>query len=192
MASKQGKKNFDTQRRTEADVGGTLAAFACPNEDCSDFNRFGAGNLSVCERTGKDRQIRRLYCRSCGRRFSERQGTLLEYAKLPEKTVVQIVKCLAHGCSVEATADICEVTPRTVESLLERAGRRAEDFHRLQLDKITRPLEVVELDELHARSAPAKKGALPKLLAMLSRRLANGAARAARGFMPPWRCRPVF
>ncbi len=92
----------------------TLTTFACPNEDCANFNRFAAGNLSVCERMGKDQHIRRLYCRTCGHRFSERQGTLLQYTKLPEKTVVQIVKCLVHGCSIEATADICEVTPRTV------------------------------------------------------------------------------
>jgi transposase-like protein len=135
----------------------TLAAFACPNEDCADFNRFRAGNLSMCERIGKDKQIRRLYCRTCGHRFSERQGTLLAYSKLPEETVVRIVKCLAHGCSIEAAADICAVRRRTVESLLDRAGRRAEDFHRLQREKITKPLEVVELDELHGRSCPQGK-----------------------------------
>ena len=92
---------------------------------------------------------------------------------------------LVHGCSIEATADICEVTSRTVESLLEKAGRRAEDFHRLQLEKITQPLEVVELDELHGRSVPTKKGELQKL-ALLPRELASVAARAARGFMRLW------
>ena len=167
-----------------ADV--TLTAFACPNEDCPNFNRFGAGNLSVCEWIGKEKRIRRLYCRSCGHRFSERQGTLLEYAKLPEATIVRIVKCLVHGCSIEATADICEVTPRTVESLLAKAGRRADDFHRLQLENITQPLEVVELDELHGRSVPTKKGARSNKLALLPRGLANVAARAARGFMRLW------
>ena len=167
----------------------TLATFACPNEDCSDFNRFGAGNLSVCEWMGKHKRIRRLYCRSCGHRFSERQGTLLEYAKLPEKTVVQIVKCLVHGCSVEAAADICEVTPRTVESLLKKAGRRAEDFHRLQLERLSQPLEIVELDELHGRSAPAKKGPRRKL-ALLPCGLASVVARAAPGFTWPWWRRP--
>ncbi len=164
----------------------TLATFACPNEDCADFNRFGAGNLSVCEWIGKDKKIRRLYCRSCGHRFSERQGTLLQDAKLPETTIVRIVKCLAHGCSIEATADICEVTPRTVESLLAKAGRRAEDFHRLQLEKLERPLQVVELDELHGRSAPPKKGTL-LMLAKLPRGLKNDVVQAARGFMRRWR-----
>jgi len=52
---------------------------------------------------GKNKAIRRLYCDPCGRRFSERQGSLLQYTKLPEATVIRIVKCLEHGCSIEAT-----------------------------------------------------------------------------------------
>jgi transposase-like protein len=141
--------------------GESLAAFACPNPDCKLFNRFNAANLSICERMGKNKAIRRLYCKSCGRRFSERAGSLLESTKLPEAAVVRIVKCLGHGCSIEATADICEVDARTVARIVERAGRRADDFHRLQLDRLEAPLEAVQLDELHGRVCrpPGKKGA---------------------------------
>ena len=149
---------------------GSLSAFACPNPDCSHFNRFGAGNLSVVEWTGKHKDIRRLYCATCKRRFTERQGTLLRYSKLPEATVVRIVKCLGHGCSTEATADICDVDPRTVDRLLEQAGRRSEDFHRLQLDKLRTPPEAVELDGLPTRVSPtpAKKGGPDRLLAAVA------------------------
>ncbi len=49
-----------------------LECFACPNRECDSFNRFGAGNLSVCERMGKGKSIRRLYCSHCQHRFSER------------------------------------------------------------------------------------------------------------------------
>jgi len=61
-----------------------LSFFACPNGECADFNRFDAGNLSVAEWMGKGKAIRRLYCKTCGTRFSERQGSLLQYTKLPE------------------------------------------------------------------------------------------------------------
>jgi transposase-like protein len=162
-----------------------LSGFACPNEDCCDFNRFAAGNLSVCERMGKDRRIRRLYCKTCGHRFSERQGSLMARTKLPEETVVRIVKCLGYGCSVEATADICEVDPRTVELLLSKAGSRAEDFHQLQLDRLAEPIEAVEIDELHAALASPKKGR-NALIAQLANRVGDV---AARGFMWPWRRR---
>lgn len=130
---------------------GLLAGFARPNPECSHFNRFDAANPSVVEWTGTYKGIRRLYCSACKRRFTERQGPLLRYPKLAEPTVVRIVKCLGHGCSVEATADICEVDPRAVDRVLAQAGRRAEDFHRLQLDKIDKPPEAVQLDELHGR-----------------------------------------
>jgi hypothetical protein len=46
----------------------------------------------------------------------------MQSTKLPEATVVRIIKCLGHGCSIEATADICDVDPRTVERLPEKAG----------------------------------------------------------------------
>jgi transposase-like protein len=144
----------------QATDGDRLAAFACPNPDCDRFNRFAAGNLRVCERFGRDRAIRRLYCTHCQHRFSERRGTLMAETKLPEATVTRILKCLAHGCSVEATADICEVDARTVERILDRGGRRAEAFHQQQLRWVSQPVEAVELDELHGRVCrpPRKKG----------------------------------
>lgn len=161
---------------------GSLAAFACPSPDCSLFNRFDAGNLSVVEWTGKRKHIRRLYCSACKHRFTERRGTLLRYSKLPGETLVRIVKCLGHGCSVEATADICDVDPRTVDRLLEQAGRRAEDSHRLQLDRLPAPPEAVQLDELHGRVSPepAQKGGAEG-------RCGAVAAWVASGSMRPWR-----
>jgi transposase-like protein len=163
-------------------VDPALAGLACPNPDRGDFNRFGAGDLSVVEWIGKDRRIRRLYCSSCGHRFSERQGTLLRYTKLPEETVVRIVKCLGHGCSIAAAADICDVDPRTVARLLERAGRRAADFHQLQRERIDVAPPAVQLDEVHARVSrpPAQKGG------RRAGRIAAIAARAGRGSMRPW------
>jgi transposase-like protein len=135
----------------EPESDGSLDGFACPNPDCCDFNRFGVGNLSVSDWIGKGQAIRRLYCSTCKKRFSERKGSLMEDAKLPEDVVVRIVKCLGHGCSIEATADICEVDPRTVKRYTTVAGRRAEDFHQLQLERLEQPPAVVELDELHGR-----------------------------------------
>jgi transposase-like protein len=134
-----------------------LSFFACPNAECADFNRFGADNLSVAERMGKGKAIRRLYCKTCQARFSERQGSLMQDTKLPATEVVRIVKCLGHGCSVEATADICEVDARTVQRLLERAGPRAADFHNLQMENLDEPLAAVQLDELQGKTVKRKR-----------------------------------
>jgi len=147
----------------------TLSFFACPNPNCADFNHFNAENLSIAERMGKNKAIRRLYCKTCKTRFSEREGSLMANTKLDEATVVRIIKCLGHGCSVEATADICEVDQRTAEKFLEKAGRRAEDFHRLQLERLKQAkgkIQAVQMDELHGRVAKSasdgsKKGTNP-------------------------------
>ena len=161
------------------------AFFACPNSDCADFNRFNAGNLSIAEWMGKDKAIRRLYCRTCGARFSERQGSLMQDTKLPQADVVRIVKCLGHGCSVEATADICEVDTRTVQRLLETAGKRAADFHRLQLENLDQSLEAVQMDELHGKTVKHKdSGELVKVPKKLRRRLAK--KKAKHGFIRFW------
>jgi transposase-like protein len=175
--------------------GDGLRLFACPNPDCVWFNRFDAGNLSVCERMGKDQAIRRLYCHGCNQRFSERRGSLMEYTKLSKDTIVRIVKCLAHGCSVEATADICEVDARTVQRLLERAGPRAEAFHQQQLDRLQEPLDAVELDELHGRvnKPPRKKGGRSAPASRMAGGLVDAvAAWVGTGFTRPWRSRRGF
>ena len=168
-----------------------LSFFACPNSECADFNRFDAGNLSIAERMGKDKAIRRLYCKTCGTRFSEREGSLMEDTKLPEDVVVRIIKCLGYGCSIEATADICEVDQRTVERYLQKGGRRADDFHRLQLerlqeakgksaDSVADKVASVQLDELHSRVAKESKKGAKNLLGRIVERV-------GRGFIPPWR-----
>jgi hypothetical protein len=143
---------------------------------------------------GKDKAIRRLYCKTCGSRFSERQGSLMEDTKLPEAAVVRVVKCLGHGCSVEATADICEVDPRSVQRLLERAGKRAADFHRLQVENLDEPLEAVQMDELHGKLVPSRvegtvkrKGKIEEVVEIpkkLRKRLSK--KRARRGFIRLW------
>jgi len=172
-------------------MDGELAHLACPHPDCALFNRFNAGNLSVCERIGKHKRIRRLYCSHCGGRFSERRGSLMQYTKLPEPAVVRIIKCLSHGCSIEATADICQVDPRSVRRMLEKAGTRAEDFHQFQVERLEHPPAVVELDELHGRVCKPPPSARKK--GRPARRRTGGgaldaiAAWADGGFTWPWR-----
>jgi transposase-like protein len=172
---------------TRDDQPNPLARLACPNEDCPLFNRFDAGNLSVVEWIGKRKDIRRLYCSYCGQRFSERRGTLRQYTKLPPKAVERVLKCLSHGCSVRATANICDVDRRTVQRLWRQAGPRAHDFHQLRIEQQRGPLGAVQLDELHGRvSSPKKRSRRCR-----PRRVPSGAAGSdvdldKRGFTRPW------
>jgi len=47
-------KKHTEQKSTEQPTELPLSFFACPNQNCHDFNRFNAGNLSIAERMGKD------------------------------------------------------------------------------------------------------------------------------------------
>jgi len=175
------KNDIQQQKSRQAGIPEfPLSFFACPNPDCADFNHFDAGNLSIAERMGKDKAIRRLYCKTCGTRFSEREGSLMEDTKLPEEVVVRIIKCLGHGCSIEATADICEVDTRTVERYLQKGGRRADDFHGLQserFEQVKGKLQAIQLDELHGRVAKEPKKGAKRLLERIVERVGRGFTR---------------
>ena len=109
----------------------------------------------------------------------------MQDTKLDQADVVRIIKCLGHGCSIEAAADICEVDTRTVQRLLEKAGRRAADFHRLQLEKLDSPVEAVQMDELHGKTVKPKQGMeVIKVPKKLRKRL--GKKRAKHGFIRLW------
>ena len=71
--------------------------FSCPNPHCERFNRPGEGNIAHRSWTGTHQHIERLRCTACDREFSEREGTLMARSKLPEDTVIRLVKCQRWG-----------------------------------------------------------------------------------------------
>src|SRR5262249_60161602 len=99
--------------------------FSCPNPQCAQFNRPGEGNIAHRSWTGTRKHIERLRCMACDREFSEREGTLMARSKLPEATVIQLVKCQRGGVCDEGTADICGVALKTVRRWQPVARRRA-------------------------------------------------------------------
>ena len=106
-----------------------LSRFCCLNSRCPDFGRRGAGNLTVTGRLGKSRQYRLLYCRTCRARFSERKGTPLYRAHLPEDKVASILEHITEGCGVLKTARLVKVHPDTVSRYSRAAGDHARAAH---------------------------------------------------------------
>jgi IS1 family transposase len=106
-----------------------LARFCCQNSRCPDAGRRGAGNLTVTGHLGKHRQYRLLYCRTCRARFSERKGTPLYRAHLPEDKVLSILEHIAEGCGVLKTARLVKVHPDTVSHYSHAAGEHARNDH---------------------------------------------------------------
>jgi IS1 family transposase len=138
--------------------------FSCPNPQCPQFNRPGEGNIAHRAWTGTHKHIERLRCTACDREFSEREGTLMTRSKLPEDTVVRLVKCQRWGVCDEGTADICAVDLKTVHRFQHVAAQRAEIHHR----QVVRAVDVpgVQLDEAHSKLRPRQVAWIHTALAM--------------------------
>ena len=138
--------------------------FSCPNPQCPWFNRLGEGNIAHRSWTGTHKHIERLRCTACDREFSEREGTLMARSKLPEETVIRLLKCQRWGVCDEGTADICAVDLKTVHRLQHVAAQRAETHHR----QVVRAVDVpgVQVDEAHSKLRPRQVAWIHTALAM--------------------------
>ena len=103
--------------------------FCRQNSDCSQAGVRGGENLYFRGWSGKARRIRMVYRRVCKRSFSERKGTVLEHARLPDEKVLSILKHLREGCGTRATGRLVEVDKNTVTRYLALAGVHAEKLH---------------------------------------------------------------
>ena len=106
-----------------------LAHFCCQNAKCTEFGKRGTGNLSVCDRYGANKERRMLYCSACKARCSERKGTPLFRARLPEKEIIAVLAHIAEGCGVRKTSRLVEVNKNTVIRYSVLAGEHAKDLH---------------------------------------------------------------
>jgi IS1 family transposase len=138
--------------------------FSCPNPQCARFNRPGAGNIMHRSWTGTHKHIERLHCIVCDREFSEREGTLMARSKLPEDTVIRLVKCQRWGVCDAGTADICAVDLKTVHRFQRVAAQRAETHHRQVVCEVDVP--GVQLDEAHSKLRPRQVAWIHTALAM--------------------------
>ena len=105
-----------------------LSRFCCQNSKCPDYGRRGAENLTVCARYGSH-QRRLLYCRTCKKRFSERKGTPLFGAQLPEAKLISVLEHIAEGCGQRQTGRLTGVNRNTVGRLSHLAGGHAKALH---------------------------------------------------------------
>ncbi len=120
------------KRRGGKDGGQTmddLSRFCCQNPQCADYGKRGAGNLTACRRLGKEQPLRLLYCRTCHARFSERKGTPLFAARLPEATVYAVLEHIAEGCGIRKTSRLVGVSRGTVARYAGLAGQHAHRVH---------------------------------------------------------------
>ena len=138
--------------------------FSCPHPPCARCNRPGEGNIAHRSWTGTHKHIERLRCTTCGREFSERQGTLMARSKLPEDTVIQLVKCQRWGVCEAGTAAICAVDLKTVYRFQRVAAQRAVTHHQQSVQNLE--VQGVQLDEAHTKLRPKQVAWVHTALAM--------------------------
>lgn len=101
----------------------------CQNAQCPDAGLRGRGNLTFRGWSGKGHRIRMAYCRTGTARFSERKGTVLEQARLPDATALDVLNHIREGCGTRATGRLVGVDKNTVTRYVARAGAHAEPLH---------------------------------------------------------------
>ena len=106
-----------------------LSRFCCLNSECPDRGKRGAGNLSVCDHYGPNKQRRLLRCSTCKKRFSERQGTPLFGSTLPEDKALAVLAHIQEGCGVRKTGRLVGVHRDTVVRYSRLAGEHARNVH---------------------------------------------------------------
>lgn len=105
-----------------------LSSFCCLNRDCPEHGKRGGSNVAVRARYGPQKR-RLLYCKSCKRRFSERQGTPLFDCRLPEHKALAVLEHLNDGCGVRQTERLIKVNRNTVMRLGRLAGDHSKAAH---------------------------------------------------------------
>ncbi len=116
----------------------------CQNEACPDKHKRGGGNI-----VAHSQKRRRCKCRSCGRTFSYRRGTLFAGLRTEEERVMLVVTLVAYGCPLAAIGVAFGLDARTVSAWMQRAGYHAYVFHRQQMRRLD--LGPVQVDELRLK-----------------------------------------
>jgi transposase-like protein len=118
----------------------------CPNRDCPVRGKMGAGNLVS---HGKKRE--RYKCKTCGKTFCARQGTMFVGLRKPEELIVIVVTLLAYGCPVQAIVHALGLDERTVARWQERAGAHCQKVHEDQVMQGKLDLMHVQADEIRGK-----------------------------------------
>jgi transposase-like protein len=100
----------------------------CQNSHCPDAGLRDHGNLTFRGWSGQGQRIRMVYCRTCKAHFSERKGTVLEQARLPDAKVLDVLNHLREGGGTRATSRLAKVDKNTVTRYLALAGAHAESL----------------------------------------------------------------
>src|SRR5579859_7571194 len=118
----------------------------CPNLECLARGQVGQGNIVI-----HGRQRPRYRCKSCGKTFSAKEGTLFAGLRKPMEVIVLVVTLLSYGCPVQAIVHAFGLDERTVASWRDRAGAHCEQVHHALIETGKLDLVQVQADEIRVK-----------------------------------------
>jgi transposase-like protein len=118
----------------------------CPNLDCKARGTVGQGTIVI-----HSRKRPRYRCKTCGKTFSAKEGTLFAGLRKPTEMIVLVVTLLAYGCPVQAIVQAFGLDERTVASWRDRAGRHCEQVHHALVEQGQLDLVHVQADEIRVK-----------------------------------------
>src|SRR6266699_6232812 len=118
----------------------------CPNLPCIARGQVGQGNIVI-----HGRQRPRYRCKTCGKTFSAKEGTMFAGLRKPTEVIVTVVTLLAYGCPVQAIVHAFGLDERTVASWRDRAGTHCEHVHHALVEAGKLDLVHVQADEIRVK-----------------------------------------
>src|SRR6266852_9339958 len=118
----------------------------CPNLDCKARGNIGQGNI-----VSHGRERPRYRCKTCGKTFSAKEGTMFAGLRKPTEMIVMVVTLLAYGCPVQAIVHAFGLDERTVASWRDRAGKHCEQVHQALVEQGQIDLVHVQADEIRVK-----------------------------------------
>jgi transposase-like protein/IS1 family transposase len=118
----------------------------CPNLECMARGQVGQDNIVI---HGRNRP--RYRCKSCGKTFSAKEGTLFAGLRKPMELIVLVVTLLSYGCPVQAIVHAFGLDERTVARWRDRAGAHCEQVHHALVEQGQLDLVHVQADEIRVK-----------------------------------------
>ena len=125
----------------------TISDYFCPNEQCKSYGLRGQGNLvkaGTYKNHGVDRQM--FKCKTCQSRFSETRNTIFFGSHYSEETIHNIIRSVAEGNGVRATARMLGLSKDSVNKVILTAGKYSETVMNNLLKNLH--LKECQMDEL--------------------------------------------
>ena len=116
----------------------------CINPECADYQIIGKNNTAIRRIVGKNK-ILMLKCNTCGKEFSERNGTPLFRLKTSPSKIEEVLNHIGEGCSIRVTERLTGVNRNTIMNITKKVGDHCKKIH----DKYVKDIEAgeVQFDE---------------------------------------------